>query len=256
MKSSFKIVSWVALGALAGSLTTFSLQSGARSNFSPLPLESLQQFATVYSLIKSDYVESTDDETLMNNAISGMVSNLDPHSQYFDKKSFKEFREGTTGRFVGVGIEITAEEGVVKVVSPIEDSPAERAGLKAQDLITHVDGKPLKGVGLNEAVKLMRGMPNTKVELSILRRAENNRTFRVTIVRELIKTVSVKAKSIEPGYAWVRVSQFQEQTLKDLTTKLTQIAKDDPMQALQCSQQSQGLLQVLQLYQQGVMADG
>lgn len=228
MKSTFKIISWVALGALAGSLTTFSLQSGARSTFSPLPLESLQQFATVYSLIKSDYVEPTDDETLMNNAISGMVSNLDPHSQYFDKKSFKEFREGTTGRFVGVGIEITAEEGVVKVVSPIEDSPAERSGLKAQDLITHVDGKSLKGVTLNEAVKLMRGLPNTKVELTLLRRAENNRTFRVTIVRELIKTVSVKAKVVEPGYAWVRVSQFQEQTLKDLTTKLTLIAKDNP----------------------------
>ena len=99
MKSTFKIISWVTLGALAGSLTTISFQSGARSNFSPLPLESLQQFATVYSLIKSDYVEATDDETLMNNAISGMVSNLDPHSQYFDKKSFKEFCEGTTGRF-------------------------------------------------------------------------------------------------------------------------------------------------------------
>ncbi|MEY4283481.1 MAG: hypothetical protein RL111_156 [Pseudomonadota bacterium] len=228
MKSTFKIISWVTLGALAGSLTTISFQSGARSNFSPLPLESLQQFATVYSLIKSDYVEATDDETLMNNAISGMVSNLDPHSQYFDKKSFKEFREGTTGRFVGVGIEITSDEGVVKIVTPIEGSPADRAGLKAQDLITQVDGKPLKGVSLNDAVKLMRGLPDTKVELTVLRRAENNRVFRVTIVREVIKTVSVRAKVMEPGYAWVRLSQFQEQTLKDLTTKLTQIAKDDP----------------------------
>jgi carboxyl-terminal processing protease len=228
MKSTLKILSWVGIGALAGSLTTVSLQSGARGNFSPLPMDALQQFATIYSIIKSDYVEPTDDETLMTNAISGMVSNLDPHSQYFDKKTYKEFREGTTGRFVGVGIEITQEDGFVKIVSPIEGSPAERAGLMAQDLITQVDATPLKGLSLNDAVKLMRGLPNTQVVLSVLRRSENNRSFKVTITRELIKTVSVKAKVVQPGYAWVRVSQFQERTLQDLTAKLTQIAKDEP----------------------------
>jgi carboxyl-terminal processing protease len=141
-----------------------------------------------------------------------MVSSLDPHSQYFDKKSYKEFREGTTGKFVGVGIEISQEEGLVKVVSPMEGSPADRAGLKPGDLITKIDDTAVKGLTLSEAVKRMRGEPKTKVVLTIFRKAEN-RTFPVTIIREEIKTQSVKSKLIEPGYGWIRVSQFQERTV-------------------------------------------
>jgi len=130
MGHKLKIAGWLTVGALAGALTTFSLQTVARGNMATLPLEELQQLAAVFSMIKSDYVETTDDKKLISDAISGMVANLDPHSQYFDKKSFKEFREGTTGRFVGVGIEISQEDGFVKVVSPIEGSPADRAGIK------------------------------------------------------------------------------------------------------------------------------
>ena len=178
----------------------------------PLPLEELQQLAAVFGMIKSDYVEPVDDKKLITDAISGMVSSLDPHSQYFDKKSFKEFREGTTGKFVGVGIEITQEDGLIRVVSPIEGSPADRAGLKPGDLITRVDEAAVRGMSLNEAVKRMRGEPGTKVLLTILRRDEN-RTFPVTIVREEIRTQSVKAKVVEPGYAWLRLSQFQELSL-------------------------------------------
>src|SRR5690606_10531784 len=165
-----------------------------------------------FSLIKSDYVEPVDEKKLITDAIAGMVASLDPHSQYFDKKSYKEFREGTSGRFVGVGIEITQEDGLVKIVSPIEGTPADRAGLKTNDLITRIDDTAVKGLSLNEAVKRMRGEPNTKVTLTILRKDES-RSFPVTITREEIKTQSVKAKVIEPGYAWVRLSQFQERTV-------------------------------------------
>ena len=152
MGQKLKIVSWVSIGVLVGSLTTLSLHSGARSAMSPLPLEELQQLAAVFSMVKSDYVEAVDDKKLISDAIAGMVSSLDPHSQYFDKKSYKEFREGTAGRFVGVGIEITQEDGLVKVVSPIEGSPADRGGIKSGDLITKVDDTAVRGLSLNEAV--------------------------------------------------------------------------------------------------------
>ncbi len=227
MGQKLKIAGWVAVGALAGALTTVQLQAVARGSLAPLPLEELQQFAAVFGMVKSDYVEPIDEKKLITDAISGMVASLDPHSQYFDKKSFKEFREGTSGRFVGVGIEITMEDGLVKVVSPIEDSPAHRAGLKTNDLITKIDDTPVKGLTINDAVKRMRGEPNTKVQLTIFRKDEN-RSFPVTITRQEIKTQSVKAKLIEPGYAWIRVSQFQERTVEDFTRKLEDIYKENP----------------------------
>ena len=227
MGQKLKIAGWVAVGALAGALTTVQLQAVARGSLAPLPLEELQQFAAVFGMVKSDYVEPIDEKKLITDAISGMVSSLDPHSQYFDKKSFKEFREGTSGRFVGVGIEITMEDGLVKVVSPIEGSPAYRAGLKTNDLITKIDDTPVKGLTINDAVKRMRGEPSTKVQLTIFRKDEN-RSFPVTITREEIKTQSVKAKLVEPGYAWIRVSQFQERTVEDFTRKLEDIYKENP----------------------------
>ncbi|QKO20717.1 S41 family peptidase [Rhodoferax sp. BAB1] len=227
MGQKLKITGWVSLGVLAGALTTVSLQTVARNAVAPLPLEELQQLAAVFGMIKTDYVEPVDEKKLITDAISGMVSSLDPHSQYFDKKSYKEFREGTAGRFVGVGIEITQEDGLVKIVSPIEGSPAYRAGLKTNDLITRIDDTAVKGLTLNEAVKRMRGEPNTKVVLTIFRKDEN-RSFPVTIVREEIKTQSVKARVIEPGYAWIRLSQFQERTVEDFVRKLDEIYKQEP----------------------------
>jgi len=227
MGQKFKIVGWLSVGVLAGALTTISLQTVARANMTPLPLEELQQLAAVFSMIKSDYVEPVDEKKLITDAISGMVSSLDPHSQYFDKKSYKEFREGTTGKFVGVGIEITMEDGLVKVVSPIEGSPADRGGMKTNDLITKIDDTAVKGLTLNEAVSRMRGEPNTKVVLTIFRKDES-RSFPVTIIREEIKTVSVKAKEVEPGFVWVRLSQFQERTVDDFSQKLIAIYKQDP----------------------------
>ena len=227
MAHKLKIAGWIAIGALAGAMTTVSLQTLARGTVAPLPLEELQQLSAVFGMIKSDYVEPVDEKKLLTDAISGMVASLDPHSQYFDKKSFKEFREGTSGRFVGVGIEISQEDGLVKIVSPIEGSPAFRAGLKPNDLITKIDDTAVKGLSLNEAVKRMRGEPQTKVDLTIFRKDEN-RTFNVTIIRELIRTVSVRGKVFEPGYAWLRVSQFQERTVEDFAKKLDEIYKQEP----------------------------
>jgi carboxyl-terminal processing protease len=222
-----KIAGWLAVGAVAGALTTVQFQAVARSTLAPLPLEELQQLAAVFGMVKTDYVEPVDEKKLISEAISGMVASLDPHSQYFDKKDFKAFREGTSGRFVGVGIEISMEDGLVKVVSPIEDSPAFRAGLKSGDLITKIDDTMVKGLTINEAVKLMRGEPRTKVLLTIFRKDEN-RSFPVTITREEIKTQSVKSRVVESGYAWVRVSQFQERTIEDFSRKVEDIYKANP----------------------------
>jgi carboxyl-terminal processing protease len=227
MGAKLKVAGWLALGAVAGALTTMQLQANARSSLSPLPLEELQQLAAVFGMVKSDYVEPVDEKKLINDAISGMVSGLDPHSQFFDKKSFKEFREGTTGKFVGVGIEIGMEDGLVKIVSPIEGSPAFRAGLKSGDLISKIDDTFVKGLGLDQAVKKMRGDPGTKVSLTIFRKNEN-RSFPITITREEIRVQSVRGKIIEPGYAWLRVSQFQDRTVDDFAKKLEELYKQDP----------------------------
>ncbi len=227
MGHKLKIAGWISLGVMTGALTTVSLQTVARGTLAPLPLEELQQLAAVFGMVKSDYVEPVDEKKLITDAISGMVGALDPHSVYYDKKSFKEFREGTSGRFVGVGIEITQEDGLVKVVSPIEGSPAFKAGLKTNDLITKIDDTMVKGLTLNEAVKRMRGEPNTKVNLSIFRK-EENRTFNVVITREEIRTQSVRGRVIEPGYAWIRLSQFQERTVDDFAKKVEEVYKQEP----------------------------
>lgn len=227
MGAKLKVAGLLAVGALAGALATMQLQANARNSLAPLPLEELQQLAAVFGMIKSDYVEPVDEKKLISDAISGMVSGLDPHSAYYDKKSFREFREATGGRFVGIGIEIGMEDGVVKIESPIEGSPAFRAGLKPGDLITRIDDTPVKGLTLEQAVKRMRGEPNTKVGLTVFRKSEA-RTFPVTIVREEIRVQSVRAKMFEPGYAWVRVTQFQDRTVEDFVRKVDELYKQDP----------------------------
>lgn len=227
MGSKLKVAGLIGVGALAGALTTMQLQAFAQRSVSTLPYEELQQLAAVFGMVKSDYVEAVDEKKLINDAISGMVSGLDPHSQYFDKKTLKEFRESTTGRFVGVGIEIGMEDGLVKVVSPIEGSPAFRAGLKAGDLITKIDDTAVKGLTMDQAVKRMRGEPSTKVDLTIFRKAES-RTFPVSITREEIRVQSVRAKMVEPGYGWLRVSQFQDRTVDDFVRRLEELFKQDP----------------------------
>ncbi|MBN8494602.1 MAG: S41 family peptidase [Burkholderiales bacterium] len=227
MNAKLRVAGFIAVGALAGALATIQLQAFARNAAAPLPLEELQQLAAVFGMVKSDYVEPVDEKKLIGDAISGMVAGLDPHSQYFDKKTLKEFREQTGGKFVGVGIEIGMEDGLVKVQSPIEGSPAFRAGIKSGDLITRIDETPVKGLTMDQAVKRMRGEPNTKVTLTVFRKSES-RSFPVVITREEIRIQSVRAKMLEPGYAWLRVSQFQDRTVEDFVRKLEDLYKQDP----------------------------
>ncbi len=227
MGAKLKVAGLLIAGGMAGALATLQVQAVAHSALAPLPLAELRQLADVFEIIKSDYVEPVDEKKLINDAIAGMVSGLDPHSQYFDKKSYKEFRESIGGKFVGIGIEMGMEDGLVKVVSPIEGSPAFRAGLKSGDLITKIDDTAVKGLTVDQAVKRMRGDPNTKVVLTVFRKSEN-RSFPVTIVREEIRVQSVRARMVEPGYGWVRVSQFQERTVDDFVRKIDELYKQDP----------------------------
>ncbi len=227
MGAKLKVAGLLAVGALAGALTTMQVTAVARSSLAPMPLEELQQLAAVFGMIKNDYVEPVDEKKLINDAISGMVAGLDPHSQYFDKKSSKELRESMGGKFVGIGIEMGMEDGLAKVVSPIEGSPAFRGGLKSGDLITRIDDTTVRGLTIDQAVKRMRGEPNTKVTLTIYRPTES-RTFPITLVREEIRTVSVRARMVEPGYGWIRVSQFQDRTVDDFVKKAEELYKQDP----------------------------
>jgi carboxyl-terminal processing protease len=227
MGSKLKVAGFLALGAIAGALATMQLQAVARSATAALPLDEVQQLAAVFDRIKSEYVEPVDEKKLIEDAIAGMVAGLDPHSQYFDKKSYKEFREATGGRFIGIGIEMGMEDGVVKVVSPIEGSPAFRAGMKPGDLITRIDDTPVRGLTVDQAVKRMRGEPGTKVTLTVFRKTEN-RSFPVTIVREEIRMQSVRAEMAAPGYGWIRVSQFQDRTVEDFVRKIDELYKQDP----------------------------
>ena len=228
MSSKLKNIGLIGLGLVAGVLGSMQFDAFAQKSVtSPLPVEELRQLADVFGLIKSDYVEPVEDKKLLTEAISGMVASLDPHSSYLDKKAFKELREGTQGKFVGLGIEVGMEDGYVKVISPIEDSPAYKGGVKAGDLITRLDNTPVKGLTLDEAVKKMRGEPNTKITLTIARKDEG-KPILITIVRQEIRVQSVKSKVVEPGYAWLRVSQFQEPTVDDMAKKLTAIYTQEP----------------------------
>ena len=219
----------VSLGVIAGMAVSMQFSALAQKSVEgDMPIDELRQLADVYGLIKSDYVESVEDKKLLTDAISGMVASLDPHSAYLDKKAYRELREGTEGKFVGLGIEIAAsEEGYIRIVAPIEDSPAWRAGIQSGDLITRIDSFSVQGLGIDEAVKKMRGEPDTKVTLTVLRQGAPQ-PLAMTIMRQQIVQKSVKAKMVEPGYAWLRISQFQEPTLDDMAAKLTDLYKQDP----------------------------
>ena len=227
MGSNLKVAGWIGLGAIAGALTTMQLQATARNPSVPFPLEEIQQWTQVFDMVKNSYVVPVDEKKLITDAISGMVSGLDPHSQYIEKKALREFAEGITGKFVGVGIEIGMEDGLVKVVTPIEGSPAFKAGIKSGDLITKIDDTQVKGLTVEQAVKRMRGEPNTKVVLTIFRKSES-RTLIVPITRMEIQAQSVRGRIVEPGYAWLQVRQFQDKTVDDFARKIEEFYKEDP----------------------------
>jgi carboxyl-terminal processing protease len=221
------------LGAfVAGALISLNFPAFADKEVKPgLPIDELRTFAEVYSAIKQGYVEPVEDKKMISNAIAGMLSNLDPHSTYLDADAFKDLQVGTQGEFGGLGIEVGMEDGLVKVISPIEDTPAYRAGLKAGDLIFKLDDTSVKGLTLNEAVKKMRGKPKTPIRISILRKGEA-KPIEVTLVREVIKVQSVKSKLVEPGYGWLRITQFQENTIGDMARHLGTLYKDGKLQGL------------------------
>jgi carboxyl-terminal processing protease len=228
LKQTLNRAGLIGLGVVAGIAVSLQFSAMAQRAEPALPLEELRQLADVYGLIKSDYVEQVEDKKLLAEAISGMVASLDPHSAYLDKKAYAELREGSQGRFVGLGIEIAQSEGgYIRIVAPIEDSPAYRAGIKPGDLITRLDAMPLKGLSLDESVKKMRGEPHSKVTLTVLREDEPQ-PLTFSLVREEILQKSIKGKIIEPGYAWLRVAQFQEPTVDDLAAKITELYRQDP----------------------------
>ncbi|MDH3949144.1 MAG: S41 family peptidase [Gammaproteobacteria bacterium] len=212
----------VSLAVARGVLAEKPQQSAANG----LPLETVRTLSEVFDKIKNNYVEDVEDKALLDNAISGMLTGLDPHSTYLDAKAFEELRVGTTGEFGGLGIVVGMEDGFVKVISPIDDTPAQRAGVKAGDLIICLDEKPVKGMSLDEAVKIMRGKPGSEIELTIVRKDEDQ-PLKFKITRDRIRVKSVKSRMLEPDYAYVRISQFQERTGKDLHNAISKLKKEN-----------------------------
>ncbi|MEN8108801.1 MAG: S41 family peptidase [Pseudomonadota bacterium] len=191
-----------------------------------LPVEELRTFSDVFGRIKNDYVESVEDKELLENAIRGMLTGLDPHSTYLDIDQFKELQVGTTGQFGGLGIEVGMENGFVKVIAPIDDTPAQRAGIAAGDLVIRLDDTPVKGMTLNDAVKIMRGEPGTDIELTIVREGVD-KPLQITITRDIIKVKSVKYRTLEPDYGYLRISQFQSKTADYLEDAIEDLKKEN-----------------------------
>ncbi|MDR3214102.1 MAG: S41 family peptidase [Azoarcus sp.] len=224
--SKLKQFGLVMVGVLAGIMLSLNFSANAdKLGAQPLPVEELRAFADVFNVVKRDYVEPVDDKKLFTQAITGMLSGLDPHSAYLDASALKELQINTRGEFGGLGIEVSMEDGFVKVVSPIEDTPAFRAGIKAGDFIIKIDDTLVKGMNLDEAVKRMRGKPLTKIVLTLARKGEAQPIV-VNLMREVIKAQSVKSRLAEPGYGYLRVTQFQENTVPSVIEHLAKLAKD------------------------------
>lgn len=196
-----------------------------------LPVEDLRTFSDVFGRIKNDYVEDVDDSELLESAIRGMLAGLDPHSSYLDEDQFKELQVGTSGQFGGLGIEVGMEDGFVKVISPIDDTPAQEAGIQAGDLIIRLDDTPVKGLTLNEAVKIMRGKPGSPLMLTVVREGVEQ-PLKIKIVRAIIKVKSVKSRMLEDGFGYVRISQFQSKTADNMVREINKLTKENDAKGL------------------------
>ena len=218
----------ISAGAILGASLIFGQMVFAdnQSNRPDIPLEDLRAFSEIFGRIKNNYVEPVDDKELLQNAIRGMLSGLDPHSTYLDLEDFKQLREGTSGEFGGLGIEVTMEDGFVRVVSPIDDTPAAKAGLQAGDLIIRLGETPVKGLLLRDAVDIMRGKPGTDLELTIIREGAD-KPLKVSLTRAVIKVRSVRSRTLEPGYGYVRISTFQQRTGESLNEAIETLKKDN-----------------------------
>lgn len=228
MGNKLKAAGLVGVGAVIGvSLSLhFSAIAEKQSTTLNLPIEDLRVFSEVFGRIKSDYVETVEDKKLIKEAINGMLTGLDPHSAFLDQDAYKELQVGTQGKFGGLGIEIGVEDGFIKVISPIDDTPAQRAGIKAGDYIVKVDDTSLRGVSSNDAVKKMRGDPGTDVVLTIARKGETKELV-FKLKRAIIEIQSVVSRTLEPGYATIRVRQFQETTGEKLARAITDVYKQN-----------------------------
>lgn len=224
-KYMLALIVGVLLGAAIGICSSVLADKEASS----VPFDELRAFSEVFGRIQKDYVETVPDKKLIEDAIRGMLTGLDPHSSYLNSEQYEELRVGTTGRFGGLGIEVGMENGFVKVISPIDDTPAATAGVKAGDLIIRLDDQPVKGMTLGDAVKIMRGEPGTDIVLTIVREGED-RPLNITITRDIIKIRSVKNKLLEPGFGYVRIGSFQSSTGKQLRGAInTMIEENDGM---------------------------
>ena len=226
MSKQFKTALLLTLGIFIGvsaSITGSVFANKQTTN--GLPLNELRNLSDIFSRIKSDYVEDVEDKVLLENAIKGMLSGLDPHSTYLNADEYKELKIGTTGRFGGLGIQVGMEDGFVKVISPIDDTPAFRAGIESGDLIVRLDKKSVKGMSLNDAVKIMRGEPGSDIELTIVRKGEDKPLI-IVVTRAIIKVDSVKNRMLEPGYGYVRITNFQSKTPRDLLKAINSLKEE------------------------------
>ncbi len=196
-----------------------------------LPLEELRTFADVYNQIRIGYVEEIDDSTLLEYAIEGMLAGLDPHSVYLTRDAFEDLQDNTTGEFSGLGLEVGMEDGFIKVISPIDGSPADEAGLQSGDVILKLGKNPVKGMSLNESIEKMRGPKGSKVELTV-GRPGTSQPFTVTLIRDTIKMASVRKRWLEPGYGYIRIAQFQRQTGEDVGKSLRKLSDEQPLKGL------------------------
>ena len=215
----------LAIALIGSSALTWAETTPSAAPQAPLPLEDLRTFAEVMDRIKAAYVEPISDKVLLENAIKGMLSNLDPHSAYLEPEDFRDLQESTSGEFGGLGIEFGTEDGFIKVISPIDDTPASAAGIQPGDLIVKIDGQPTKGLSMIEAVDKMRGKAGSKIELSLVR--EGGKPFDVVLTRAVIKVRSVKSQLLEDNYGYVRVTQFQVNTGEEVGKALNKLRKDN-----------------------------
>ena len=231
MLQNLRTSTWFLSGTLLGLSLAVGHSVYALKDNDQIPFEDLQAFTEVFSKVKSDYVEPVDDQKLIEDAIRGMLNGLDPHSAFLNTSEFSDLKIGTTGQFGGLGIEVGMENGFVKVISPIDDTPASRAGVQASDLIIKLDDKSVKGMTLNEAVKVMRGKPNTSIDLTIVRDGEP-KPLVISITREIIRVKSVKNRMLEPGYGYVRITNFQSRTTTDLLKAISDLQKEERLKGM------------------------
>ncbi len=229
MSNQYKTVLVLVFGIFVGvsvSLTSSVMAERTTDDSTGLPLNELRNFSDIFARVKTDYVEDVDDKTLLENAIRGMLTGLDPHSSYLNVDEYKELKIGTTGKFGGLGIQVGMEDGFVKVISPIDDTPAFRAGIESGDLIIRLNDKSVKGMTLNDAVKIMRGDPGTDIKLTVIREGAD-KPLPFTVTRDIISVKSVKSRILEQDYGYIRISNFQSKTARDLVNELSNLKKEN-----------------------------